>query len=197
VKNAGKRFLTAPKWLVFCGWTAATLTCLASIFGLAEYFPVDGKYMPLDLNAWYTALHRIGWSISISWIIYACAFGAGGPVDYILSWAPFASLGRLTYAAYLTHLFFIGWYKGTRKAGEYIDLPMQVFTFVGYHICGHLAGYLFSMVFEVPFMRLEKIVLPFDGNARASPTQNNKKAVEANEKDQEQTMQTDGHDSRE
>ena len=84
-------------------------------------------------------------------------------MNAILSWTPFVALGRLTYAAYLSHLYFIGWFKGTRKAGESIDLPMQVFTFIGYHVCGHIAGYFLSMTFEVPFIRLEKFVFPAPG----------------------------------
>lgn len=55
-------------------------------------------------SAIYTPLSRIGWTVYLCLIIYACLKGYGGPVNWFLSlpqWQPFS---RLSYAIYLIHM---------------------------------------------------------------------------------------------
>ena len=52
----------------------------------------------------YAALFRIGWSVALGWVIFACVHGHGGFINSFLSWGLFTSLSRLTYFTYLIHL---------------------------------------------------------------------------------------------
>lgn len=55
-------------------------------------------------SSFHESFHRVGWAISLSWIIFACINGYGGPVNWFLSlpvWQPFS---RLSYSLYIVHL---------------------------------------------------------------------------------------------
>ena len=52
----------------------------------------------------YAALFRIGWSLVLSWVVFACTKGYGSHINSFLSWGAFTVLGRLTFFSYLIHL---------------------------------------------------------------------------------------------
>ena len=52
----------------------------------------------------YAALFRIGWSLVLSWVVFACTKGYGWHINSFLSWGAFTVLGRLTFFSYLIHL---------------------------------------------------------------------------------------------
>lgn len=54
----------------------------------------------------FLGMHRVVWSIALSWIIYVCIMGHGGIINWFLSLTPFQIMSRLTYSMYLTHLSF-------------------------------------------------------------------------------------------
>lgn len=56
-------------------------------------------------NSIFVGAHRVVWSAGLSWIIFACIQGYGGPVNWILSLSMFQVLAKLTYSMYLTHIF--------------------------------------------------------------------------------------------
>lgn len=103
------------------GWTVSLLTIVGSIF--ANYpFQQLGHQQSLFYGL-YTAIPRVVWPMALSFIVFACHFGYGGPVNWILSlslWQPFS---RLTYAMYLTHYLVIMYVMGqSRTAIFFSDL---------------------------------------------------------------------------
>uniref|UniRef100_A0A915B9T3 Acyltransferase 3 domain-containing protein n=1 Tax=Parascaris univalens TaxID=6257 RepID=A0A915B9T3_PARUN len=55
----------------------------------------------------FTAMHRIIWALSISWLIYACQKGFGGLLNAFLSMRIFLPLSSACYALYLGHIYAI------------------------------------------------------------------------------------------
>lgn len=53
--------------------------------------------------ALYASLSRVGWALALSYIIYACVHGYGGPVNWFLSLSLWQPLSRLSYAIYIIH----------------------------------------------------------------------------------------------
>lgn len=54
-------------------------------------------------SAFYESFSRVSWAIALSWIIFACVKGYGGPINWFLSlsfWQPFS---RLSYSLYIVH----------------------------------------------------------------------------------------------
>ena len=59
------------------GWIVAIGCCTAIVYG--DYGTLSGKSdTDQHVIALYIALKRIVWSLSLGWIIYACASGYGG-----------------------------------------------------------------------------------------------------------------------
>ena len=84
----------------------------AVIYGLGPQFQKlqdyqnTGDYTPAPkaARAFYNGLHRLAWSGVLSWVIFACTKGLGGPVDIFLSWRAWAPLARMSYCIYLVHI---------------------------------------------------------------------------------------------
>lgn len=88
---------------VVIGWTVSIGTMLAIIFG---NFPLQqfDHIASVWEDAAYTSLSRVGWSLALGWIIFACVHGYGGPVNWFLSAAGWQPLARLSYCIYIVHL---------------------------------------------------------------------------------------------
>ncbi|CAB3368809.1 Hypothetical predicted protein [Cloeon dipterum] len=64
-------------WQVYVGWVLNTALCLAVVFTLAIAYQDGYEYDKLEA-AFYGSLHRLGWSLGIAWVIFACTAGYGG-----------------------------------------------------------------------------------------------------------------------
>ncbi|XP_074654991.1 nose resistant to fluoxetine protein 6-like isoform X2 [Tubulanus polymorphus] len=82
--------------LVTIGWLIAAALVL---------IPVFTAFLPSTQleNSIYLSLAATAWCLGLSWIVFACHVGYGGPVNWLLSLKIFAPLSRLTYSAYLIH----------------------------------------------------------------------------------------------
>ncbi|KAK3592291.1 hypothetical protein CHS0354_032681 [Potamilus streckersoni] len=107
-------------------------------------------------TAAYSALFRTAWGFGVCWVVFACATGNGGPINSLLSWAPFVPLSRLTYCAYLVHPVIILYFYSTRRTAMYLAYPEMVCTFLGYLVISYLLAFVISLAFESPMMGLEK-----------------------------------------
>ena len=151
------RFRMGKLKVVF-GWCLATGSAFAVLYGLYEY-KSDGSTMSMVASGFYVSLSRTVWSISLAWVVIACASGYGGPINFVLSWKLWAPLGRLTFAAYLIHpIISIGYQMSFMTPIHFTDLTL-IYMFVANLVFSYLFGYLVSMVVEAPMMGLEKLVL--------------------------------------
>ncbi|CAN7993122.1 unnamed protein product [Ixodes hexagonus] len=83
-------------------WIVATGFACSSLFGIYSW---NRGRAPEHLETViYAALHRFAWGFAVSWVMYACATGYGGPVNKILANPLFYPLGRLSFAVYLVHV---------------------------------------------------------------------------------------------
>ena len=74
----------------------------------------------------YNGLSRLGWSLPLSWVIFACCKGYGGPVNSFLSWGAFTGLARVTYMVYLIHLDILAMFVLTRTYTLQISVLLVV-----------------------------------------------------------------------
>lgn len=54
-------------------------------------------------NGIYVSMSRVAWALALSYLIYACVHGYGGPVNWFLSLSFWQPLSRLSYAIYILH----------------------------------------------------------------------------------------------
>lgn len=76
--------------------------------GFVSMFSVTMFYHPSYVqtrfgNAMYAGLHRLGWSLSIGWLLMACVANTGGVLKRILASRGLVPFSRLTYCAFLTN----------------------------------------------------------------------------------------------
>lgn len=76
---------------------------LSIIFGIYFMQQPDYKATVVE-SAFYESFSRVCWAISLSWIIFACIHGYGGPINWFLSLPQWQPLARLSYSIYLVHL---------------------------------------------------------------------------------------------
>jgi hypothetical protein len=74
---ANKMTIKMPKWWVAIEWLLNTALCLTLIYTMIIPYSRDYVYENLGA-AFYAAFHRVGWSIGIGWVIWACVNGYAG-----------------------------------------------------------------------------------------------------------------------
>ncbi|XP_071547734.1 nose resistant to fluoxetine protein 6-like isoform X2 [Panulirus ornatus] len=151
-----------PGQVVF-GWTSAVGVALAVLFGIVRYnfagLPSQVAHMSLVEAVVYGGLHRAAWGAAVAWVVLACHWGYGGPIDWFLSYPLWQPLSRLTYSIYLTSLpiQFMLLYSTTRTT--YFSHIIKVEETCGVLFIVFLASVLLSLVSESPILALEKLVL--------------------------------------
>ncbi len=111
-------------------------------------------------NRWISALlyptTRIIWSLNTALIIWMCITGNGGLVNKFLSWKAYIPLSRLTYSVYLTHVWIIWKFWGSRRDSMDINNISILSVILGVLLMSYIIGAIFSLLFESPFLKLQK-----------------------------------------
>lgn len=107
--------------ILYPGWIVSLLAISGSIF--ANYPLQQANYEPQSglLNGLYTALPRVVWPMALCFIVFACHFGHGGPVNWFLSLSQWQPFSRLTYAMYLTHFQIILFFVAHNRSPPYFS----------------------------------------------------------------------------
>lgn len=140
-------------WQQLIGWLIAAACSVSVVFGL---YHVE---MSRTEALFYNAFCRSAYSVGLAWLIYVCETGHGGFLTKLLSWKLWIPLSRLTYCAYLVHPMLIhGYYQSYQKAFHFTEL-VAVTNFMGFLLMSYGLAFAFSLVFESPFMNLEKLII--------------------------------------
>ncbi|CAB3372658.1 Hypothetical predicted protein [Cloeon dipterum] len=114
-----------PPRVVASAWFAS----LISVAGVVFTMMLDYHSALADsalAAAFYASIHKIVWSCSLAWIIFACHKGYGGPINKFLSLKLWVPLSRLTYCTFLVNLYVMTLQVGATKA----DSQFSVYTLV-------------------------------------------------------------------
>ncbi|XP_043488914.1 nose resistant to fluoxetine protein 6-like [Polistes fuscatus] len=131
-------------------WILGSLCNLSVLFGLYE------KKISVLAAAFYIALGKTVWAISIAWVIIACFTDNGGIVNRILSWKVLIPLSRLTYAAFLIHPLIISSVNFLSETSIHFDALTYVVASLGYVVVSYICSYVVSLMFEMPYISLMK-----------------------------------------
>jgi peptidoglycan/LPS O-acetylase OafA/YrhL len=92
-------------------WQAAFLTGFAVVYGLHDArVSLTGTLLAATI---YNTFQRLAWPLALSWVIFACVKGYGGPINDFLSWPVFGPLSRLTYCSFLFHISILEIFAGS------------------------------------------------------------------------------------
>lgn len=157
-----------PKVMALVGWLFATILALSAVYVL---YPAgsQGRSLSPVANALWAGLSSFVWSLGVSWVIVACYFGYGGPINNLLSWRGWVPISRLTYTAYLIHITFIYTYYMPSEVPWHISIQEFSINFIGFLGITYAAALLFSLAVEYPFANMEKLFLPSKFGENSGP----------------------------
>ncbi|CAI5452809.1 unnamed protein product [Caenorhabditis angaria] len=139
-------------------WIVAVIIAAACLF--STFQNDKGVKWSVFERATYYNLSRIGWSLAVSWVIVANHMGWGGPIDNFMShpiWQPF---GRLSYCAYLVHWMVLYYFLNLsdQPIHYYSIILMISHIAIPATILSYIAAFFWSCLFEVPVLKLEKLL---------------------------------------
>ena len=109
-------------------------------------------------NAIYAGFHRLGWSLALGWVIFACSRGYGGWVNEFLSWSGFKPLSKISFILYLIHMDFLPILTGTLD----FEFDMSITLLVIFLLSNLVYTIMFSAVLyvliELPYLQTEKLL---------------------------------------
>lgn len=144
------------KTIDFTMWTASISILFAIIF-CAHPFYVQGDSNTTSLlaNSSFIALHRIFWTIALSWIVFACQSGSGGVVRTFLSLPHLQPVSKLGLSMYLVHLIYQHLLIMNVQQPIYFDEWQWTHSFFGDLFATSFLAVCLHLVVEQPFCLLE------------------------------------------
>lgn len=82
-------------------WSLSLTIIVATLY--LPYTQYRDRTENIVLYAFFASMYRSIWAANISWIIFACVKGYGGPINWCLSFQFFQPLTKLSYAVYIIH----------------------------------------------------------------------------------------------
>ncbi|XP_015123280.1 nose resistant to fluoxetine protein 6 [Diachasma alloeum] len=159
---SGKRDHPGTNFIAL-GWILSALAFAFSFFSYRIFQNVDYEWnAPWEI--FYAGFGRHIWAFGICWLIYASVKGYGGPIADFLSLPIFIPFGRMSYCIYLVHMVIQLMRVAAARVPSYFTELGIIYSFFGEFIVSIIAGLALSLVFESPFLVLEKMI--FGGNRR-------------------------------
>ncbi|KAH8347525.1 hypothetical protein KR059_012047, partial [Drosophila kikkawai] len=175
--NRGKQFQLS--WVVVCvGWVLCLAMIFTSIFALYPSTQSGSPPLSTLAESFYYTLTRVGWPLALCWVVFACMQGYGGLANSFLSSPLWLPLSKLSYSAFIWHLFIMEINARTIRTNTYFsDYQMvgylvqvleswilisilQMLKFwstLGFTL---LLSYLMYLVIEAPFGGLDNFLRP-------------------------------------
>ena len=133
-------------------WTLAFLLGVAQVYG------------PYDVDTWleyraWMSLYKVSWGLCLSWVVFACVKGYGGPVNDLLSWGLWSPISKISFMTYLFHMSF-NWYYFAMQDYN-VDYSMWLLTeiFVAQVAVCLFIGLLGCLTLELPFGKIQKLLI--------------------------------------
>ena len=138
-------------------WPISFGICFGLVYGL--YSSYNGHIMSVFENVLYLGLSRTLWGLGLSFFIFICYSGMGGPVDSFLSWGVFVPLSRLTFSAYLIHpAVILVFLYSLQDRITYTDTTFA-FLVVGLVAMSYAAAAIIAICIEFPLSNVEDLIL--------------------------------------
>ncbi|KAH8280767.1 hypothetical protein KR054_010700, partial [Drosophila jambulina] len=153
-------------WLaVWSGWLLCLAMIFTSLFAMFPYAKLLGPSPTVLEGALFYTLTRIGWPLALCWVVFACVQGYGGLANSFLSYSLWQPLSRLSYSAYIWHMFILEVNHRRIRSNTYFsdyDAMCGFWSTFGFTL---VMSYVVYVVFEAPLAGLEGLMLP----SRRSP----------------------------
>ncbi|XP_057668043.1 nose resistant to fluoxetine protein 6-like isoform X1 [Diorhabda carinulata] len=137
---------------------------------LYEEFIYTGKYSHTIQSLFYS-FYRPIWCIGLSWIVYACYYGYGGIISWILT-RPILQTSKLSYCMYIVHALPIIHSVLSDKTKLYFSDWICFFNWCALFTISIIISFIWVLAFESPMITIEKLIFgrgyPKKQNSRTS-----------------------------
>ncbi|XP_068155410.1 nose resistant to fluoxetine protein 6-like [Drosophila tropicalis] len=158
LKRGHKFSLSRP--IVWLGWLLCLAMIFTSIFALYPYAKLTKPTLSILGEAFYYTLTRIGWPLSLCWVVFACMQGYGGLANSLLSSPLWQPLSRLSYSIYIWHVF-IQEFNNRRIQTVTIfsdyEMMLKFWSSFGFAV---IMSYVMYIAVEAPLGGLESLLMP-------------------------------------
>ncbi|GMR45000.1 hypothetical protein PMAYCL1PPCAC_15195, partial [Pristionchus mayeri] len=156
-------------------WFISTSFALIVIFAVYNYARGHSEWGVAE-RALYLSFARIGWSVAVAWVVLACVFDWAGPVKPLLEHPLWYPLGRLSYGAFLGHLFILHFiFNLGDRPPHFVSLVHTYLTVtVPIVFLSYAIAYVWSCLVEIPFAKLEVIIVGLLMNPKRGHRSDNK-----------------------
>lgn len=144
-------------WIEVSMWILA-IAVLVTIVVTAQPFYVQGadNTTTIYANAVFTAFHRVGWAIALSWIVFACQNNSGGFIRNALSLPCLQPVSKLGLSMYLVHLIYQHFLIMNTQQPIYFDEWQWINSFLGDVMATLFLATVLYLLVEQPFCLLEQ-----------------------------------------
>ena len=115
----------------------------------------------VDKAEWrsYYAFRKAAWGFCLMWVTFSCCRGYGGVINHFLSWSFWLPISKISFMTYLFHMS-INWEFFLLQSYQ-LDYSLWQLTawFVPQVWVCLLAGLLGSLTLELPFGKIQKILI--------------------------------------
>ncbi|KAH8407959.1 hypothetical protein KR222_005414, partial [Zaprionus bogoriensis] len=165
--NRGRVF-KLNRLFVWLGWIISLAMIFTSIFALYPAAQWKSRDLTMLEQTCYYTFTRIAWPLSLCWVVFACMQGYGGLANGFLSSPLWQPLTKLSYSAYIFHVF-VQLINGRRvRTNEYLsdyDVMLSFWASFGFTM---IMSYVMHIILEAPFGVLEGMLTP-KPKAKPSP----------------------------
>ncbi|XP_018793001.1 PREDICTED: nose resistant to fluoxetine protein 6-like [Bactrocera latifrons] len=157
--------------LVRVAWLISTFIGIATMFSICRFY--RSPYTHIE-SLLYAALHKLGWNLSVAWLVMAATTGHAGWLQNFLSSRIFAPISRLTYCAYLSNGIVELYHSSTIRYGRYQSYVNLENAMISHTVDTFILAFVLCLLFESPIHALERILLRKVGRheKRAPSTEN-------------------------
>ena len=135
-------------------WTVASALGLFLVYR-TYYLP---SYDHREAKLYYAA-RKAGWGLCLLWVTFACCRGYGGIVNHFLSWQLWLPISKVSFMTYLFHMAFNFYFFLLQPYPlNYTMWQVTMWFLAQLWVC-LLIGLLASLTLELPFGKLQKIII--------------------------------------
>ncbi|XP_046867260.1 nose resistant to fluoxetine protein 6 [Drosophila willistoni] len=158
LKRGQKFNLSRP--YVWLGWLLCLAMIFTSIFALYPYVKWGKPALSILGEAFYYTLTRIGWPLSLCWVVFACMQGYGGLANSFLSSPLWQPLSRLSYSIYIWHIFVQEINHRRIQTVTFFsdyEVMLQFWSSFGFAV---IMSYVMYIAVEAPLGGIESLLMP-------------------------------------
>ncbi|XP_017034572.1 nose resistant to fluoxetine protein 6-like [Drosophila kikkawai] len=149
---------------VLVGWLVSLsllATCIFAVYGQ--------NTLPIVEEAFYVTLTRIAWPLGLCWLVFACMHGYGGLASELLSSPLWQPMSKLSYSAYIFHMFIECLNGGLTRTNTYFSDYQVMLRFWSDFGFTMLLAYLMHILVEAPLAHLQSLLLPTKSQQNPRP----------------------------